>query len=75
LHVWSGPGHSNLPVGQIPVERDDRWVEINDPDGVVVNTRGTVVTTIGYEIAPGSGTVEDPTVIPPGVLPPERLSK
>jgi hypothetical protein len=66
---------SHLPVGQIPVERDDRWVEIDDPDGVAVNTRGTVVTTIGFEIAPGSGIVEDPTVIPPSGLPPERLSK
>jgi hypothetical protein len=53
--------------------RDDRWVEIDDPDGVAVNTRGTVVTTIGFEIAPGSGIVEDPTVIPPNGLPPERL--
>lgn len=65
---------SHLPVGQVPVERDERWVEIDDPDGVAVNTRGTVVTTIGFEIAPGSGTVENPTVIPPGGLPPERLA-
>jgi hypothetical protein len=64
---------SHVPVGQIPVERDDRWVKIDDPDGVAINTRGTVVTTIGFEIAPGSGSVEDPTVIPPNGLPPEHL--
>ena len=51
---------SHLPVGQVPVERDERWVEIDDPDGVAINTRGTVVTTIGFEIAPGFGTLETP---------------
>jgi hypothetical protein len=66
---------SHLPVRQVPVERDDRWVEIDDPDGVAVNTRGMLVTTIGFEIAPGSGTVEDPIVIPPGGLPAERLPR
>jgi hypothetical protein len=57
---------SNLPVGQIPVERDERWVEIDDPDEVALNTRGALVTTIGFEIVPGSSTVEDATMIPPG---------
>jgi hypothetical protein len=57
---------SHLPVGQIPVERDERWVEIDDPDEVALNTRGTVVTTIGFEIVPGSSILEDPAVIQPG---------
>jgi Restriction endonuclease len=50
---------SYLPIGQIPAVRDERWVEIDDPDGVVLNTRGALVTTIGYEIVPGSAQVGD----------------
>lgn len=57
---------SHLPVGQIPVECDEHWFEIHDPDEVALNTRGTLVTTIGSEIVSGSSTVEDATVIPPG---------
>ena len=65
---------SHLPIGQIPVERDDRWVEVDDPDSVAVSIRGALVTTIGYEITPGSGAVTDATVTPPGGRPPERLA-
>jgi hypothetical protein len=50
---------SHLPIGQIPVERDERWVEIDDPDEVALNTRGTLVTTTGFEILPGSAKVND----------------
>jgi Restriction endonuclease len=57
---------SHLPIGQIPVERDEGWVEIDDPDEVALNTQGTLVTTIGFEIAPGSGLLYDQTVIEPG---------
>jgi hypothetical protein len=57
---------SHLPVGQIPVERDEHWVEIDDPDDVALNTRGALVTTIGFEIVPGYFAVEDATIIPPG---------
>jgi hypothetical protein len=56
---------SHLPVGQIPIERDERWIEIDDPDQVALNTRGTLVTTIGFEIVPGGSTVENAIVIPP----------
>jgi hypothetical protein len=55
-----------LPIGQIPVGRDERWVEIDDPNQVALNTRGTLVTTTGFEIAPGSGTLSDQTVTGPG---------
>lgn len=50
---------SHLPIGQIPVQRDERWAEIDDPREVVLNTRGTLVTTISLEIVSGSGTVGD----------------
>jgi hypothetical protein len=50
---------SHLPIGQIPVERDERWVEIDDPNEVALNTRGTLVTTTGFEILPGSAKVSD----------------
>jgi Restriction endonuclease len=56
---------SHLPTGQIPVERDDRWVEVDDPDKVAVNVRGAMVTTTGFEITAGSGVVEDATVTTP----------
>jgi hypothetical protein len=64
---------SHLPIGEIPTERNDQWVEIDDPDGVAVRVRGTLVTTIGYELAPGSFTRVGTTVTPPGG-PPERIS-
>lgn len=57
---------SHLPIGQIPVERDERWIEIDDPDEIALDTRGTLVTSIGFEIAPGSGELYDQTVIEPG---------
>ena len=64
---------SHLPIGEIPTERNDQWVEIDDPDGVAVRIRGTLVTTIGYELAPGSFTWVETTVALPGRRPPERL--
>jgi hypothetical protein len=63
---------SHLPIGEVPTERNDQWVEIDDPDGVAVRVRGTLVTTIGYELAPGSFTRMETTVALPG-RPPERL--
>ena len=63
---------SHLPIGEIPTERNDQWVEIDDPDGVAVRIRGTLVTTIGYQLAPGAFTRVETTVARPG-LPPERL--
>jgi hypothetical protein len=50
---------SHLPIGQIPVKRDERWVEIDDPSMVVLATRGTLVTTTGFEIVPGSSKATD----------------
>ena len=48
---------------------------VDDEPNVVelVRVRGTLVTTIGYELAPGSFTRVGTTVIPPGG-PPERIS-
>lgn len=63
---------SHLPIGEIPTERNDEWVRIDDPDGVAVRIRGTLVTTIGYELAPGAFTRVETTVATPG-RPPERL--
>lgn len=63
---------SHLPIGEIPTERNDQWVEIDDPDDVAVRVRGTLVSTIGYKITPGAFTHVATTVTPPG-LPPERL--
>jgi hypothetical protein len=64
---------SHLPIGEIPTERNDQWVEIDDPDGVAVRVRGTLVTTIGYKLAPGAFTRVDTTVTTPTGLPPEYL--
>jgi len=52
--------------------RNDQWVEIDDPDGVAVRVRGTLVTTIGYQLAPGAFAGVETTMALPG-LPPERL--
>jgi Restriction endonuclease len=49
---------SHLPIGQIPIERDERWAEIDDPKEVVLNVRGTLVTTTGFEVRPGSAKVD-----------------
>jgi len=49
---------SHLPIGEIPAERDASWVEIDDPDEVAPTLRGTFVTTEGYEIDKGSGSIE-----------------
>jgi Restriction endonuclease len=63
---------SHLPIGEIPTERNDQWVEIDDPDGIAVRVRGTLVTTIGYQLAPGALARVETTMALPG-LPPERL--
>jgi hypothetical protein len=63
---------SHLPIGEIPSERNDQWVEIDDPDGVAVRIRGTLVTTIGYQLTPGAFARVETTVARPG-RPPERL--
>jgi hypothetical protein len=63
---------SHLPIGEIPTERNNQWVEIDDPDSVAVRIRGTLVTTIGYQLAPGAFTRVETTMTPPGG-PPERL--
>lgn len=36
---------SYLPISEIPMERDERWEDIDDPTKIVVSIRGTVVTT------------------------------
>jgi hypothetical protein len=46
---------SYLPVGEIPVRRPDTWKEIDDPDKVVVSTKGTIVVTEGITIKYSSG--------------------
>jgi hypothetical protein len=63
---------SHLPIGEIPTERNDQWVEIDDPDDLAVRVRGTLVTTIGYQLAPGAFARVETTVTPPS-RPPERL--
>lgn len=41
---------SYLPVGEIPAKRLDTWNEIDDPDEVIISTKGTIVVTEGIEI-------------------------
>lgn len=50
---------SHLPLGQIPTERDESWLPIDDPQAIVVSTRGTLVTSEVVEVLiPGSGRAE-----------------
>ena len=41
---------SYLPIGEIPVERDNSWKAIDDSKDVVLSVRGTVVTTTRIQI-------------------------
>lgn len=46
---------SYLPVGVIPKQRDESWVEVEDPDKLAVAVPGVLVTTEGWQIVPGTG--------------------
>lgn len=41
---------SHLPMGEIPVVRDERWGSIDSPDEVATRIRGSFVTSEGYQI-------------------------
>jgi Restriction endonuclease len=45
---------THLPAGQIPDKRDERWIEIDDPNGVALNIRGAKVASIGHQMVPGA---------------------
>lgn len=45
---------SHLPLSEIPVQHDMRWQEIDDPGKVVVESRGTIVTTARYILIQGA---------------------
>ncbi|REH50051.1 restriction endonuclease [Kutzneria buriramensis] len=44
-----------LPVGQIPVIRDESWQPVDDPDRVAVSIRGTFVTTESIKFLVNTG--------------------
>jgi hypothetical protein len=53
---------SHLPVGEIPFERDNDWVMIDDPALVATRLRGTFVTTENCQfVVPGTGAITDLT--------------
>jgi len=41
---------SYLNIGEIPMKRDESWKAIEDPEKVVVSTKGTLVTTERWQI-------------------------
>jgi hypothetical protein len=36
---------SYLPLSEVPIQRDEKWVEVDNPDELAVTIRGTVATT------------------------------
>jgi hypothetical protein len=53
---------SYLPIGQIPTTRDEAWSQIDSPDELAVTIKGSFVTTQGYEVEVGSGSIEGLTM-------------
>lgn len=47
---------SYLNIGDIPMKRDESWTLIEDPEKVVVTTKGTLVTTEGWQISTNGAT-------------------
>lgn len=41
---------SYLPMGEVPVVRDERWEPIDSPDEMATRIRGSFVTSEGYQI-------------------------
>ena len=41
---------SHLPMGEIPIVRDERWESIDSPDEVATRIRGSFVTSEGYQV-------------------------
>ena len=37
---------SHLPLSEIPIKRDERWIAVKSLSEVILNTRGTIVSTI-----------------------------
>lgn len=50
---------SYLPIGEIPLQRDEDWQEIEDPDQLAVTIPGTIITTEGWQIDRGDAKVSD----------------
>lgn len=50
---------SYLDIGDIPMARDESWTPIQDPDKLVVTTKGTLVTTEGWQISTDGVTFYD----------------
>jgi len=42
---------SYFDIGDIPMTRDESWVPVEDPEKLVVDTKGTLVTTERWEIS------------------------
>lgn len=42
-----------LPLSEIPMRRDGRWRKVDNPEGIAVTIRGTVVTATGYHKVKG----------------------
>jgi hypothetical protein len=50
---------SYLPIGEIPMERDERWREIEDLNHLAVTAQSTLITTEGWQIDPASAQYAD----------------
>lgn len=48
-----------LDIGDIPMTREESWIPIEDPDRLVVATKGTLVTTEGWQISSDGMTFHD----------------
>ncbi|MGH9196271.1 MAG: restriction endonuclease [Acidimicrobiia bacterium] len=58
LNYEDGSFVGQFPVGSIPCERGEDWTEI-DPEEMVANVRGAIVTTQGWQLVEGSARTKD----------------
>lgn len=50
---------SYLPADAVPKSFEDSWQRIDDPSEVIIASKGTLVTSTGFEVLEGSMMVED----------------
>lgn len=58
LHYKDGLFIGRFPVGAIPRQRGDDWVEVDDPDELALDAHGMIVTTEQWQVEVGTARTE-----------------